>query len=98
MPKFDSDSSNCIVVMYPTGGYGNFLYYLLSEHLESTVKSESELWKFSSNGHSHQYPKHVEEFKLGLYVSNQNVKKFSYNYKLEIINQYTPTAWSEKKF
>jgi hypothetical protein len=82
MSKFDVDSPNCIVIMYPTGGYGNFLYYLLSEHLESTVKSKSELWEFSSNGHSHQYPKHVEEFQLGLCVANKNVKEFAYNYNI----------------
>jgi UDP-glucose 4-epimerase len=32
------------------------------------------------------------------YIKINKPKKFSYNYKLEIINQYTPAAWSEKKF
>lgn len=82
MHKFNADSADCVVIMYPTGGYGNFLYYLLSEHLESTVKSTSEQWQFSSRGHSHQYPKHVEEFRLGWHVYNKKAKEFCYNYHI----------------
>jgi hypothetical protein len=68
--------------MYPTGGYGNFLYYLLSEQLESTVKPPMEQWDVSSNGDSHQYPKYTEIFNLGSCVRNKNVKNFTYNYNI----------------
>jgi hypothetical protein len=61
---FDRDDPNAIVVMYPTGGYGNFLYLLLSNHLESTVKLQS-LFEFSKTGNSHAVSKHVESFLLG---------------------------------
>ena len=82
MAKFDPNSSNCVVVRYPTGGYGNFLYYLLSEHLESTVKSKSADWEFSDNGNSHNYPKHVEKFQLGSHVRNRTTKNFDYTYNI----------------
>lgn len=61
---FDRDDPNAIVVMYPTGGYGNFLYLLLSNHLESTVKLQSQ-FEFSKTGNSHAVSKHVESFLLG---------------------------------
>lgn len=68
--------------MYPTGGYGNFLYYLLSEHLESTVKPKSVDWEISINGNSHNYPKYVEKFKLGWHVHNRTTKNFDYSYSI----------------
>lgn len=67
--------------MYPTGGYGNFLYCLLSEHLESTVKLESGNWEFLY-GNSHGYPKHAESFMLGLATLEGRLKNFTYTYKL----------------
>jgi hypothetical protein len=61
---FDRDDPNAIVVMYPTGGYGNFLYLLLSDYLESTVKLQGH-FEFSETGNSHAVLKHVEPFLLG---------------------------------
>ena len=82
MNKFDPESNNCVVVMYPTGGYGNFLHYLLSEHLESTVKPRPTKWEFSNNGNSHNYPKYVEKFRLGSHVRNCTTKNFNYTYNI----------------
>lgn len=67
--------------MYPSGGYGNFLYCLLSEHLESTVKQTSQSWKFV-HGNSHQYPKYTESFMLGLSALQGNLKNFNYQYTI----------------
>lgn len=61
---FDRDDPNAIVVMYPTGGYGHFLYMLLSNYLENTVKLQSH-FEFSKTGNSHAVLKHVEPFLLG---------------------------------
>jgi hypothetical protein len=68
---FDRDDPNAIVVMYPTGGYGNFLYMLLSNYLKNTVKLSSH-FEFSKTGNSHAVPKHVEPFLLGDQKSNLN--------------------------
>lgn len=81
MHKFDAESDKCIVIMYPTGGYGNFLYYLLSEHLESTVKLPLSNWTFE-NGNSHQYPKYTELFLLGQATWQGTLKSFTYNYSV----------------
>ena len=61
---FNRDDPNAIVVMYPTGGFGNFLYMLLSNYLENTVKLNSQ-FEFSETGNSHAIPRHVEPFLLG---------------------------------
>lgn len=82
MSKFSRETSNCIVVMYPSGGYGNFLYYLISEHLESTVKSNNVDWKFDSTGNSHQYPKHTESFLLGEAYYKGSLGTFDYQYRI----------------
>lgn len=79
MHKFDADSPQCVVVMYPTGGYGNFLYYLLAEHLECTVKIAPTQWQFR-NGHSHDYPKHTESFLLGSATNQKTLGSFRYDY------------------
>lgn len=81
MNKFNADSENCIVVMYPTGGYGNFIYYLLSEHLNSTVKISKVDWDFQY-GNSHSYHKHTESFMLGFVAEYGNLRNFSYNYQI----------------
>ena len=53
---FDPADPNAIVIMYPTGGYGNFLYRLLSQHLENTVKLHED-FDFSATGNSHAVSK-----------------------------------------
>lgn len=65
---FDPADPNAIVIMYPTGGYGNFLYRLLSQHLENTVKLHED-FDFSETGNSHAVSKHVEPFLLGFQKS-----------------------------
>ena len=69
--------------MYPTGGYGNFFYYLLAEHLDSTVKIPPATWRFK-NGNSHAYPKHTEKFSLGYATQQKSLKNFCYDYKITI--------------
>ena len=83
--------------MYPTGGYGNFLYYLLSEHLESTVKPMPSNWEFSSDGNSHGYPKYVEKFQLGSHVNNRTTKNFDYTYNI-LDSTVGPQIQQGKKF
>jgi len=82
MAKFDPNSSRCVVIMYPTGGYGNFFYYLLSEHLESTVKISTAYLEFNENGNSHRYPKYTEIFSLGSHYSQKTLRDFKYGYEI----------------
>lgn len=71
---FDPADPNAIVIMYPTGGYGNFLHRLLAQHLENTVKL-NENFDFSLTGDSHAVEKHVEPFLLG---SQKSQIKYTY--------------------
>ena len=80
MLLFDRASTNAIVIMYPTGGYGNFLYYLLTEHFDNTVKIENHKFKFSESGNSHRVYKYTEPFLLGPHY--KNLKDFTYNYQV----------------
>ena len=79
--QFDKDSDQCIVIMYPTGGYGNFLYYLLTQYFKDTVKvKENQNFKFSPLGNSHNVYKYTEVFSFGSHYNK--LDKFSYNYKI----------------
>lgn len=80
MYTFDAHAHNCVAIMYPTGGYGNFLYFLLTEYLECTVKPQHQQWQFSNTGDSHAFPKYVETFVLGSHVQTKNAKNFVYRY------------------
>ena len=86
MLQFDKDSTNCIAVMYPTGGYGNFLYYLLAHHFDDTVKLKPSNFEFSNTGNSHCVIKYVEIFALGQAYHTKNLKNFTYTY--QVTDQY----------
>ena len=79
MLKFNPDDPNAVVVMYPTGGYGNFLYLLLSQYLDSTVKVSHSQFEFSKTGHSHAVTKPIESFSLGQRLK-KNYRNFKYSY------------------
>lgn len=89
MAVFAKESNNCVVIMYPTGGYGNFLYYLLSVFLKNTVKTTYTDFKFDSTGNSHTFPKYTEIFNL-------NKEKFNYTYNID--DCYVDQINNGKKF
>jgi hypothetical protein len=68
--------------MYPTGGYGNFFYYLLSEFFQNTVKVDNSNFKFSNIGNSHSCNKYTEPFCLGTYYFQKKLKEFKYDYTI----------------
>jgi hypothetical protein len=45
--------SDSILISYPSGGFGHFIFHVLTEHAEETVKPLSNEFKFSSTGDSH---------------------------------------------
>lgn len=65
--------------MYPTGGYGHFLYLLLMQHLDNTVKVLQSQFEFSKTGNSHALITPVEPFLLGQ-RSSKNYRDFKYSY------------------
>ena len=62
MYTFDQNSTTATVIMYPTGGYGNFLYHVLTEFVKDTVKPKGQQFNFSTTGNSHQTYKYTEPF------------------------------------
>ena len=56
---FDVQSPNAILIHYPGGGYGNLLYHLLTEFLDSTVKVDNQNFSISESGNSHSTVKYT---------------------------------------
>lgn len=56
--KFDTTSDKIILISYPSGGFGNFLYYVLTQFAKETVKITESKFDFSSTGDSHATKKY----------------------------------------
>jgi len=59
---FDPASENIILISYPSGGFGNFLYYLLSKFCLETVDINDDAFKFSLSGDSHSIIKYTNPY------------------------------------
>jgi len=59
---YDTSSSDIILISYPPGGFGNFIYYLLTEFAEQTVKPDNSLFLFGKNGNSHAVNKYTTTY------------------------------------
>jgi hypothetical protein len=62
MKEFDPEGDNIILISYPSGGFGNFLYHILTEHADNTVKIKNTNFNFSSTGDSHSTSKYTNIF------------------------------------
>lgn len=59
--KFDTESKDIILISYPSGGFGNFLYHVLTEHAAQTVKVDNK-FNFNSTGNSHNTNKYTNTY------------------------------------
>lgn len=50
------------VISYPSGGFGNFLYFALTKFADRTVKIYNPNFEFSANGNSHTTPKYTRSW------------------------------------
>jgi hypothetical protein len=57
--NFDTADSNIILISYPSGGFGNFLYHALTEFANNTVKVINDKFEFSNDGNSHNTKKYT---------------------------------------
>lgn len=55
--------SNVLVINYPSGGFGNFLYHLLTAYADNTVKVGGHFFNFSATGNSHDNKRYTEPVK-----------------------------------
>jgi hypothetical protein len=59
---FDPTGNNIIVISYPPGGFGHFIYHLLTEFTEETAKPDNSSFSFSNNGNAHRTNKYTVSF------------------------------------
>lgn len=50
---FDTTRDDIILISYPSGGFGNFIFHMVSNHSADTVKFHNKLFTFSDTGDSH---------------------------------------------
>ncbi len=63
---FDPTGNNIIVINYPPGSFGNFLYLVLSMFVRETVSVDANKdFKFSESGNSHAVVKYTSLFRAG---------------------------------
>lgn len=53
------DDSTVILISYPSGGFGNFLYHALTEYSSNTIKVPNTEFGFNAVGNSHQTKKYT---------------------------------------
>lgn len=51
---------NVILISYPSGGFGNFLFHALTEHADSTYSPGNLKFNFSKTGNSHDTTKYTQ--------------------------------------
>ena len=59
---YDATSQDIILISYPPGGFGHFIYYVLSEFADRTVKIDNSQFKFSADGNSHSALEYTNAF------------------------------------
>ena len=53
------DDSRLILISYPSGGFGNFIYYMLTEFSSNTYKVDNSNFNFNELGNSHKVNKYI---------------------------------------
>lgn len=56
----DNHSNNILLISYPSGGFGNFIYHVLTEFFKGTVKVSNQSFGFSQSGNSHATVKYTK--------------------------------------
>lgn len=59
---FDTNSKDIILVSYPSGGFGNFIYHVLTTFADGTIKISNNDFDFRSNGDSHMTNRYCEDY------------------------------------
>lgn len=62
MKLFDPTSPDIILISYPSGGFGHFLYYVLTNHAGDTVKLDNNIFVISDNGDCHNSKKYTNTY------------------------------------
>lgn len=53
------DDSRLVLISYPSGGFGNFIYYMLTEFSSNTYKVDNKNFDFDESGNSHNTIKYT---------------------------------------
>ena len=82
---FDTASSDIILISYPSGGFGNFIYHILTEFANETVKVDNSTFKFDDTGNSHQSTKYTEIYYKDPLVYTATISVESNNKKILVL-------------
>lgn len=55
-------NNNLMLVSYPAGGFGNFLFHVLTEFSSNTVKTDNAQFNFGITGNSHSTKKYTDVY------------------------------------
>ena len=95
----DFASPNAVLIHYRGGAYGNFIFHVLSTHIDHTVKVNNSDFKFSDNGNSHFTAKYVNNYYLAGQLDKKLKSYSDYQYQPTVTND---AAWQQiqagKKF
>lgn len=59
MRTFDTESHNIIAISYPPGGFGHFVYHVLTHYFNETVKVADPSFTFAASGDAHASRKYA---------------------------------------
>jgi hypothetical protein len=89
MISFDKDGPRLALIHYPGGGYGHFIYLLLTKFIFNTIKTTSNEALFSTVGDSHQNQKYTTIY-LPPYIDTKNFQKNNHGKKFSYLDyQYS---------
>jgi hypothetical protein len=76
----DNTSKDIILISYPSGGFGHFLYYALTELASDTAKTQLGLLEFGQSGDCHNLIKYTETYYM-------DPSSYSTNVDIDISNK-----------
>lgn len=53
------NTQNYIFISYPSGGFGNFVYHVITTHFQNVYKINNDAFEFGADGNSHSTVKHA---------------------------------------
>lgn len=81
----DYHSNQAVLILYRGGAYGNFIFHVLSNFLDSTVKVNNQDFKFGRGGNSHKTKIYIKTYHLASQIGK--IRKYQeYDYKPIIID------------
>ena len=89
------DSPNIIVIVYPPGGYGNFINYIVTHFFNETIKIEETPELFDTTGTAHRQKKYVSDIYPAIFDDYEINISVPYKNNEKIVLLYDSTVRNE---